>query len=577
MRGSSRTFFTRGTRRSFSALGAIIGGTLLAIACQNEPLGTGDLAEPAILPSIAAPVACGTGPGDPTNSYHAHVQWACGDTLVFTGVPSGAEGALYGWNFLMNSAVSKAPFLARPGDIPAGSGSHRKAITVSVSGSGANRCGSFDVPSRTISLFNGSCGPIAAVFANELAGIVGYDDGADGLDQGSEFDGHCTRTIPGNNVVVNASVCAHEAEGMLSVYGIRNTSSIAIAQQHILTGYSLSSGNVTLHVGDTLTVAVAGLQFAGANPGIYCGQQQAKGMPGAQLTGGVCTPPKAADVTWDWTTSSGSVAALSGSDTSRVITAGAVGTATITVDVASGPYALYTFINGNGAAATFTVTVTPPPGVPTLVVKSAGDNQSVVVGSAVPTSPKVRVTDYYGTGVSGQSVTFAVMTGGGSATDTATTTDASGYATVGQWTVGTAVGSNTLRATVTGSGISGNPVTFSATAVAITAPSAFHKGGCELILGEAGDTLINVSLVWTAGNAPGWEIGQKTTNDTLSLPLFASGASGTGYLYGPVAPGGFPKGNRYYFIRSVSGTLRSRWIAATGNPINLTTATGCQW
>jgi len=42
------------------------------------------------------------------------------------------------------------------------------------------------------------------------------------------------------------------------------------------------------------------------------------------------------------------------------------------------------------------------------------------------------------------SVTFAVATGGGSATGLTATTNVSGIATVGSWTLGTTVGSNTL-------------------------------------------------------------------------------------------------------------------------------------
>jgi hypothetical protein len=54
-----------------------------------------------------------------------------------------------------------------------------------------------------------------------------------------------------------------------------------------------------------------------------------------------------------------------------------------------------------------------------------------------------------------------VTAGGGSVTGGAATTDLFGVATVGSWTV--QFGSNSLSATVTGSGIAGNPVSFSAT------------------------------------------------------------------------------------------------------------------
>jgi hypothetical protein len=74
------------------------------------------------------------------------------------------------------------------------------------------------------------------------------------------------------------------------------------------------------------------------------------------------------------------------------------------------------------------------------------------------------VTDASGNPVSGIAVTFAVASGGGTATGTSRTTDASGVATVGSWTLGAALGANTLTATATGQGLAGNPATFNATA-----------------------------------------------------------------------------------------------------------------
>ena len=62
------------------------------------------------------------------------------------------------------------------------------------------------------------------------------------------------------------------------------------------------------------------------------------------------------------------------------------------------------------------------------------------------------------------SVTFAVASGGGSVTGLTAMTNASGIATVGRWTLGTSAGANSL--TATSAGLSGSPVTFSATGTA---------------------------------------------------------------------------------------------------------------
>src|SRR5690242_10783315 len=119
-RTMSRSHETRGSRgtATFRLLALSALAALTMLACEQQPTGVDAPVVDPHGPRLAAPVACGTGPGDPTNSYHAHVQWNCGDTLVFSGVPSGLESVLFGWNYAMNSAVSKAPFLARPVDIP---------------------------------------------------------------------------------------------------------------------------------------------------------------------------------------------------------------------------------------------------------------------------------------------------------------------------------------------------------------------------------------------------------------------------------------------------------------------------
>ena len=57
--------------------------------------------------------------------------------------------------------------------------------------------------------------------------------------------------------------------------------------------------------------------------------------------------------------------------------------------------------------------------------------------------------DSHGNPVPGVSVTFAVVSGGGSVTGSAATTNAAGIATVGGWTLGAVAGANTLDSTAT--------------------------------------------------------------------------------------------------------------------------------
>src|SRR5207253_7059009 len=83
-------------------------------------------------------------------------------------------------------------------------------------------------------------------------------------------------------------------------------------------------------------------------------------------------------------------------------------------------------------------------------------------------APAVVVRDAASLPVPNVAVTFAVASGGGSVTGANATTGADGVATVGSWTV--QLGTNTLTATASGSGITGNPVTLAATGVS----AAYH-------------------------------------------------------------------------------------------------------
>ena len=109
---------------------------------------------------------------------------------------------------------------------------------------------------------------------------------------------------------------------------------------------------------------------------------------------------------------------------------------------------------------------TPLPGPPSQIAANGGDNQSAPVNTAVAVAPSVIVHDQFNNPVNNATVAFATATGGGSVSGPSQTTNAAGVASVGGWTLGPVPGANTLTATVTGSGVSGNPVTFAATGVA---------------------------------------------------------------------------------------------------------------
>lgn len=90
----------------------------------------------------------------------------------------------------------------------------------------------------------------------------------------------------------------------------------------------------------------------------------------------------------------------------------------------------------------------PLPGPPSNIVGSSGNNQVVPANTVVPSPIVVAVRDANGTGVPGQTVTFAVIAGGGSLTGANTaTTGTDGTVTAPSWRLGKSHVPQTLRAT----------------------------------------------------------------------------------------------------------------------------------
>jgi hypothetical protein len=103
------------------------------------------------------------------------------------------------------------------------------------------------------------------------------------------------------------------------------------------------------------------------------------------------------------------------------------------------------------------------PGVAATISIAAGNNQQAAVGTSLATAPTVLVQDGAHNTVSGATVRFTVITGGGTVLGDTAVTDANGRAMAGEWILGTSPGANTLRATVSGTTLA---VTITATAVA---------------------------------------------------------------------------------------------------------------
>jgi hypothetical protein len=154
-----------------------------------------------------------------------------------------------------------------------------------------------------------------------------------------------------------------------------------------------------------------------------------------------------------------------GTVTGGTVPTTAAGVATVggwTMSASPGTDTLIATVAGTGITAKFVATVRTP-GPPASVIVQVGDGQTGLVGYAVNFAPAVLVRDTAGIPSVNAAVTFGGATGGSSVSGGSVMTGSDGVATVGSWTLGTTPGSATLTATVTGSGITGNPVTFTAT------------------------------------------------------------------------------------------------------------------
>jgi len=130
------------------------------------------------------------------------------------------------------------------------------------------------------------------------------------------------------------------------------------------------------------------------------------------------------------------------------------------------------------------------------IVKVSGDNQSAVIGRALPQPVVVRVTDPNDAPVPNATVTFATA-GGGAAAPATATTDANGQATA-TWTLGTGLGAQTLTASLVGP--QGAPsVTFTATGTGATAIAKIGGDGQQAPAGS--DLPLPVRVRVTGANA----------------------------------------------------------------------------
>jgi adhesin/invasin len=220
--------------------------------------------------------------------------------------------------------------------------------------------------------------------------------------------------------------------------------------------------------------------------------------------------------------------------------------------------------------ASVQITATATAGRPASITISSGNNQSATAGTAVGVNPAVVVRDANNNPVEGATVLFTAVVGGGQVADPVRRTNGQGIASVGSWTLGPTVGSQTLTAQVTEAGVTGNPAIFTATATAgvpaaLVAVSATTQsaGAGELVASPPsvrvndanGNPVPNVQVTFsvTGGggaltgatpttNAQGiatvtsWRLGGVTGNNTVSASVTGVSSSVTFSATGTAGP-----------------------------------------
>ena len=264
-----------------------------------------------------------------------------------------------------------------------------------------------------------------------------------------------------------------------------------------------------------------------------------------------------------------------GSVTGATQTTAADGTATVggwTLGNVAAANTLTATVTGgtlNGTAVTFAATGAAGP-VATLT-KTAGDAQSAVAGALLAISPAVQLKDQFGNVVSSQVVNFAVVSGGGSVTGAAPTSNATGLATVGGWTLGSALGANTMSATA-----NGVSVTFTATALSAFNASqyagTYNGTWTNTTFGSTGTGSALVAVNTGAGtatvtvNVTGTVLGTGGVSNAVNNGAYTN--NGTSFN-GNVAPMG-----TITATMSAAGAITASGVNPTNTSISGWTATG---
>ncbi len=190
-------------------------------------------------------------------------------------------------------------------------------------------------------------------------------------------------------------------------------------------------------------------------------------------------------VAWDVTEGGGSLSA----GTTQTNSQGQA-SVSLTLGPTAGANAATASASGlTGSPVTFNASATAPP-TPTAIALVSGDNQNGKTLQSLSSPFVVKVTDDLGTGMSGVTVSWAVMAGDGDLSSSSTDTNAQGEASA-ILTPGTTTGDIMVTATV--AGLTGSPVMFNSrttvlviemSGIAFVYPDGSINSGATVAVGD---------------------------------------------------------------------------------------------
>ena len=315
-------------------------------------------------------------------------------------------------------------------------------------------------------------------------------------------------------------------------------------------------------VADTVTFSATSVAGAAAQMLLDSGDAQTDtvgatlGAPYAVLIADVNgNPVSGVTVSWAVTAGGGSIGGLSTSD------GGGIAVATHTLGQTAGSQSVEASVSGlSGSPVTFTSTASAASPSGLSIVQGAG--QTATVDSEVATSPAVQVVDGFGNTASGIDVTYRVVSGGGTVSGSVATSDGSGLATVGGWTLGQTAGANALRAVIVGV----DSVEFTATGEA---------GAATALLLEAGDGQ-GAAVGTTVAISPAVRVtdsfGNRVTGTSVTFTVTSGGGSVTGSPANSDASGVATAGSWVLGPAAGANTLEATSVGISGSVVFTATA-----